>query len=142
MKKCGRCLKIRKDIPALDPLRMERCKAKEQGVPAKENPEKLADLFKIFHFCPLHKVTRKKEKNFKCQKGRNNVFILPRGCDAVQTFMFLTGKKGDAMINNMVLSSEIEWIGYEHNVTCFRWSSLSARFTSMKMSPKLFITNS
>jgi len=49
--------------------------------------------------------------------------------------------KGDTMINNMVLSREIEWIGYEHKRNMLQVEFIIVPSISMRMSPKRFIRN-
>jgi len=62
---------------------------------------------------PLIKATQQERKN-------RDLVLLSRGEGSFNNFKNLvgfknlTGQKGGAMINNMVLSREIEWIGYEH----------------------------
>ena len=100
MKRSVSYLKIRKDTRNHKGGELRGFEAPGRGVPALTG---LAGREQSCVYWALRegRVCAKKEKS-------NQKFKVSRICPLILS------KRRDKMINNMVLSSEIEWIGYEH----------------------------
>jgi len=83
---------------------------KGRGVPARRN-----NRSKIQGFPDLSVNLRDPlRKRFSDTCGAEKFFLHTRHVMFGRDAYILNDAKGDPVINNMVLSSEIEWIGYEH----------------------------